>query len=77
VDNLLKRIAIDPKVMAGKPVIKGTRLTVEHILRELAGGMSAADLLDAHPRLKAEDIRAAYAYAAARLAEEQILVDVE
>ena len=76
-DNLLKRIAIDPKVMAGKPVIKGTRLTVEHILRELAGGMSAADLLDAHPRLKAEDIRAAYAYAAARLAEEQILVDVE
>jgi len=75
--DLLKRIAIDSKVMAGKPVIKGTRLTVEHILRELAGGMTASDLLDAHPRLTPEDIRAACAYAAARLAEEQILVDVE
>jgi uncharacterized protein (DUF433 family) len=77
VDELLKRIVIDPKVMTGKPVIRGTRLTVEHILRELAGGMTAADLVDAHPRLAPEDIRAACAYAAARLAEEQILVDVE
>jgi uncharacterized protein (DUF433 family) len=77
VNDLLKRIAIDPKVMTGKPVIKSTRLTVEHILRELACGMTTADLLDAHPRLRPEDIRATYAYAAARLAEEQILVDVE
>jgi uncharacterized protein (DUF433 family) len=77
VDDLLKRIAIDPKVMTGKPVIKGTRLTVEHILRELSGGMTVADLLDAHPRLTFEDVRAALAYAAARLAEEQIFVDVE
>ena len=63
--------------MTGKPVIRGTRLTVEHILRELAGGMKAEELLDAHPRLSPDDVRAAYAYAAARLAEEQILVDVE
>jgi uncharacterized protein (DUF433 family) len=77
VDDLLKRIVIDPQVMTGKPVFRGTRLTVEHVLRELAGGMNPDDLLDAHPRLAPDDIRAAYAYAAARLAEEQILVDVE
>jgi uncharacterized protein (DUF433 family) len=62
--------------MGGKPVIKGTRLAVEHILRELAGGRSQAELLDAHPRLTPDDIRAALAYAASRLAEEQILIDV-
>lgn len=51
-NDLLKRIAIDPKVMTGKPVIRGTRLTVEHILKELANGMTATELLDAHPRLR-------------------------
>ena len=76
-DELLKRITIDPKVMVGKPVIKGTRLTVEHILRELANGWAHRDLLDAHPRLTEEDIRAALAYAALRLSEERILVDAQ
>ena len=75
-EKLLRRIVVDPAVMGGKPVIKGTRLTVEHILKELAGGASQAELLDAHPRLTPDDIRAACAYAAARLAEEQILIDV-
>jgi uncharacterized protein (DUF433 family) len=76
-DELLKRIVIDPKVMVGKPVIRGTRLTVEHILKELANGLTLRELLDAYPRLTADDIRAAYAYAAARLSEERILIDVE
>jgi uncharacterized protein (DUF433 family) len=76
VEKLLRRIVVDPAVMGGKPVIKGTRLTVEHILKELAGGASQAELLDAHPRLTPDDIRAACAYAAARLAEEQIHIDV-
>ena len=76
-DELLKRIVIDSKVMVGKPVIKGTRITVEHILRELSSGMSVADLLDAHPHLTADDIRAACAYAAARLAEERITIAAE
>lgn len=76
-DELLRRITIDPKVMVGKPVIRGTRLTVEHILKELANGLSPRDLIDAYPRLTAEDIRAACAYAAARLSEERILIDVE
>jgi uncharacterized protein (DUF433 family) len=76
-EDLLKRITINPKVMVGKPVIKGTRITVEHVLRELAGGLTPAELLDAYPRLTADDIRAACAYAAARLAEERILISAE
>jgi uncharacterized protein (DUF433 family) len=76
-DELLKRIVIDPKVMVGKPVIRGTRLTVEHVLQELANGLTVRDLIDAHPRLTPEDVRAACAYAAARLSEERILIDVE
>jgi uncharacterized protein (DUF433 family) len=76
-DDLLKRIVIDQKVMVGKPVIKGTRITVEHLMRELASGMTAADLIDAHPHLTTGDIRAACAYAAARLAEERITIAAE
>ena len=59
-----------PRVMMGKPVFKGTRITVEHVLRELGGGTSENDLLQAHPRLTAEHIRAALLYAAA-------LIDLE
>jgi uncharacterized protein (DUF433 family) len=52
------RIEMDPKVMLGKPVIRGTRVTVELMLRKLGEGMSEADLLDAYPRLSKDDIRA-------------------
>lgn len=51
-------------VMMGKPVFKGTRITVEHVLRELAAGTTLKDLKDAHPRLTQEHIRAALSYAA-------------
>ena len=54
-----------PGVMMGKPVFKGTRITVEHVLRELGGGTSEGDLFKAHPRLTAEHLRAALLYAAA------------
>ncbi|GIW41161.1 MAG: hypothetical protein KatS3mg076_1738 [Candidatus Binatia bacterium] len=60
--------------MLGKPVIRGTRLTVELILRKLAEGATEAELLDAYPNLRAEDIRAAMAYAADTLAHEETLV---
>lgn len=59
-----ERIAVDPAIMVGKPCIKGTRIPVEQILRELAGGMSVDELIDAHPRLTPDDIRAAVDYAA-------------
>ena len=52
------RIQSDPKVMMGKPVIRGTRITVEHILRCLAAGDSVEQLLADYPRLTVEDIRA-------------------
>ena len=57
------RIEINPKVMLGKPVIRGTRITVELILRKLSEGATEPDLMDAYPRLAQEDIRAAAAYA--------------
>jgi uncharacterized protein (DUF433 family) len=53
------RIEINPHVMMGKPVIKGTRITVELILRKLSDGATEEDLLDGYPRLTREDIRAA------------------
>jgi uncharacterized protein (DUF433 family) len=69
-DELLKRIHIDPKIMVGKPVIRGTRITVEHIMNELASGMNVVDILREYPHLKEEDVRAACAYAAVSLADE-------
>ncbi len=64
------RIVIDPAVMLGKPVIRGTRITVELLLRKLAEGASETDLLDAYPHLAREDIQAALAYAAEVVAHE-------
>ena len=58
-------------VMMGKPVFKGTRLTVEHILKEMGSGMNAPELLDQYPTLRPEHIRAALLYAAAMLARDE------
>ena len=66
------RIKRDPKVMMGKPVIVGTRITVEHILRCLASGDSLEHMLRNYPHLVAEDIHAAQAFAADYLAHEGI-----
>jgi uncharacterized protein (DUF433 family) len=68
------RIELDPNVMLGKPVIRGTRIPVELLLRKLAEGASEQDLLDAYPRLQPEDIRAAMAYAADAVAHEETIV---
>jgi uncharacterized protein (DUF433 family) len=56
-------ITTDPDVMMGKPVVRGTRITVEHILEELSYGATVDELLEAHPRLTREAILAALAYA--------------
>jgi len=68
-----ERIEINPKIMFGKPVIKGTRITVEHILRKLAGGMTVDEILADHPHLAPDDIYAATAFAADYLAQEEIV----
>ena len=65
-------MAVDPEVMVGKPVIRGTRIPVELIVRMLAQGLSEADILREYPRLQPEDIRAALAYAARVLAQEEV-----
>jgi uncharacterized protein (DUF433 family) len=70
---LADRIEVNPAVMLGKPVIRGTRIPVELILRKLGEGATEADLLDAYPRLTREDVQAALAYAADALAHETIL----
>ncbi len=57
-------IVSNPRVMMGKPTIDGTRITVESILERLAAGESEEQILEANPRLAAEDIRAALAFAA-------------
>jgi uncharacterized protein (DUF433 family) len=62
-----------PDVMMGKPVFKGTRLTVEHVLAELGHGVDQAELLRGHPRLTPEHIRAALLYAAAVIGMEETL----
>jgi uncharacterized protein (DUF433 family) len=61
--QLLERISLDPKVMVGKPVIKGTRLTVEFILNLLAHGATVAEILDEYEGLTQEDIQACFLFA--------------
>jgi uncharacterized protein (DUF433 family) len=58
------RIEINPRVMMGKPVIRGTRIPVELLLRKISEGATEDNLLEAYPRLVREDLRAAVAYAA-------------
>ena len=60
-------IVSDPAIMMGKPVVAGTRLTVEHILDELAANTPVEQLLEAHPRLSREAVSAALAFAARAL----------
>ena len=64
--TLNDRVEINPKIMLGKPVIRGTRITVELIVRKLGEGAKNEDLLNAYPHLNLEDIRAALAYAAVK-----------
>lgn len=67
------RIDMNPDIMGGKPVIRGTRLTVELILRKLGAGATIEALLADHPRLVGDDILAAQAFAADYLADEELV----
>lgn len=70
--EIASHVEINPRVMMGKPVIKGTRITVELILESLAAGESVDDLLLSYPQLTKEDISAALAFAAEALKGEKI-----
>ena len=67
------RIERDPTVMVGKPVIRGTRVTVELILREVAAGLSFVEIADAYPRVSPEDVQAALTFAADYMAHEGLV----
>jgi len=71
-EALLQRIVVDPKIMVGKPVIRGTRIPVEIVLRMVAQGIPEAEILREYPRLQPEDIRAAVMYAAEVIAGEDV-----
>ena len=68
-----ERITSDPDIMLGKPVIKGTRITIELILRKLSEGMIIEELLEAYPHLTKEDIFAALSYSADVIAQEELI----
>jgi uncharacterized protein (DUF433 family) len=70
-ENLLSRIAIDQNVLCGKPVVKGTRISVEMILEKLAKNMSAEDIMSQYD-IEERDIRAALTYAQMALANEEV-----
>ncbi|WP_165245252.1 DUF433 domain-containing protein [Paludisphaera soli] len=67
-----ERIAVDPAVLVGKPVIKGTRLAVEFLLDLMAEGWPVEQILDNYPQLTADDLRAALHYAADSLKRERV-----
>ena len=67
-----RRIEINPKVMLGKPVIAGTRIPVEQILRKLAANMSVEAVIRDFPRLTPEDVQAALAYASEVVSSEEV-----
>ncbi len=62
-EELLKRITVNPGIYGGKPIIRGRRLAVEHVLSMLAAGDTAETLLGAYPWLEADDVRACLVYA--------------
>ena len=71
--TLLNRIEINPRIMVGKPVVKGTRIPVELILKMLSQGMSIKEILEEYSHLTKEDIQACLAYAAQALEVEEVL----
>ncbi|MEI1374570.1 DUF433 domain-containing protein [Nostoc sp. UHCC 0926] len=73
----MQKIISDPKIMMGKPVISGTRITVELILEKLAAGETTQQILEAHPRLSDEGIKAALAFAAQALRYDVVYPTIE
>jgi uncharacterized protein (DUF433 family) len=70
--HLLDRITYDPKIFGGKPIIRGRRLAVEHVLGMLAGGDSIETILNGYPWLQREDVQACLEYARRAVANERI-----
>ena len=74
---MLERITYDPNILGGKPIIKGTRISVQFILELLGGEMSMDEILTEYPHLQREDILTALDYAAKTIANEEIIIPSE
>ena len=78
-EELLQRITFDPKIFGGKPIVRGRRLAVEHVLAMLAAGDSVETILEGYPWLEREDVQACLAYARRVVGHERVeplLLDV-
>jgi len=75
-ETLLDRIVLDPEVMLGKPVVRGTRITVEIILEKLAAGLSFEEILDDFPGLERSDILAVLSYAHRAISTDEVILRV-
>ena len=75
--DFTKRIVVNPKVMAGKPVIKGTRIPVDAILKRMAEGMTIEEMLQDYPNLTRDDIKAALEYSADVVRGEDIIPEIK
>ena len=76
-DALLARITVNPEIFGGKPIVRGRRLAVEHVLGLLAAGDSIEDLLREYPWLERDDVQACLAYARRLVAHERVEVAVK
>jgi uncharacterized protein (DUF433 family) len=73
----MERVVINPKILSGKPIIKGTRISVEFILELLSSGMTVEEIIQEYPHLKKEDILAALHYATKVLRHEEVYPTAE
>jgi len=71
-NDLLKRITVNPAIFGGKPIIRGRRLAVEHVLGMLAAGATPESLLEDYPFLDVDDIRACLVYARRLVGRERV-----
>ena len=71
-EDILERIVVNPKIMGGKPTVKGTRITVEQVLKMLAQGLTTKEILKDYPHLSKDDVAAVLLYAAKVAGEEEI-----
>jgi uncharacterized protein (DUF433 family) len=71
-DELLKRITINPKIFGGKPIIRGMRIAVEHVLGVLAAGATTAEIVEHYPYLEDADVRACLVYARRVVGHERV-----
>ena len=70
--NYIERIIVDPKILAGKPVIKGTRISVELVLKRLSQDLDMKTIFEAYPHLTEADVKACLAYAEAVIEDEEV-----